>query len=199
MRKKQIGFLLTGFVLFALMFGPPLLMPSLYGEETPKAEGKAESKDEAKKEEKSEGEEEVIGKKVDADLVKEIVTNAVEASKQKGSFWRNPALWEVIMAIIAAIVGFFAAKYKWTKQKWGKIIKSAEVAINTVYREFIREAKARNEDGKLTADEIKEALGKAWELTKEDLKKQGIELAKYVSQEYFPVLVDKVLKAFKKN
>lgn len=192
--KRPIGLLLVGFIFLTLTFGPPILVPSLYGEEPPKIEEKAE-----KPAEKKEEYDWKIGEKLDAKTVTKIVSDAVAASQQKGSFWRNPALWEVVFTIVMIVVGFIAAKLGWKKKKWGKIIQAVEKAVNTIYVEFIREAKlkAKEAGGKLSKEDMKKALEDAWNMTKDDLKAQGIDLAKWVAKEYFPVIVDKILKAVK--
>jgi hypothetical protein len=182
------------------MFGPPLLMPSLYGEEPPKAEEKAEEpKKEEKEEKKAEEYDWKIGEKLDGKTVTKIITDVVEATKQKGSFWRNPALWEVVFTVVMIVLGILAAKFGWKKKKWGKIIQAVEKAVTTIYVEFVREAKLKNKDNKLTKDEMMKALEDAWNMTKDDLKNQGIDLAKWVAKEYFPVIADKVIKGLKKN
>jgi len=140
-----------------------------------------------------------IGKDLDGETITKIITDLAEASKQKGSFWRNPSLWEAVWLIVLVVLGFLATKFGWKKKKWGKIIQSVEKAVNTIYVEFVREAKLKNEDGKLSKEEMKKALEDAWNMTKEDLLAQGIDLAKWIAKEYFPVVVDKILKTVKKK
>lgn len=139
-----------------------------------------------------------IGDKITPELIAELVANVFAATQQKGSFWLNPALWEVVFTIVMIILGILAAKFGWNKAKWGKIIKAVETAVHTVYTEFIREAKLKNVDHKLTKEETLQALEMAWKLTKEDLAKQGIDLAVWITKEYFGVVVDKCIKLVKK-
>jgi Sec-independent protein translocase protein TatA len=139
-----------------------------------------------------------IGDKVTPEKIAEIVANAIAAAGQKGSFWLNPSLWEVIFTIVMIIIGILATKFGWDKAKWGKIIKAVETAVRTVYIEFVREAKLKNVDHKLTKEEVEESLKRAWDLTKDDLAKQGIDLAVWITKEYFPTIVDKVIKLVKK-
>lgn len=139
-----------------------------------------------------------IGEKITPEKVAEIVANAIAAAGQKGSFWLNPSLWEVVFTIVMIILGILATKFGWDKAKWGKVIKAVETAVRTVYVELVREAKLKNVDHKLTKEETLEALEMAWKLTKEDLAKQGIDLAVWITKEYFPTVVDKVIKLVKK-
>jgi len=140
-----------------------------------------------------------IGKDLDGETITAILTNLAEAAQQKGSFWRNPSLWEAIWLVVLVVLGFLAAKFGWKKKKWGKIIQAVEKAVNTTYVEFIREAKLKSPDHKLSKEDMKKALEDAWNMTKADLMSQGIDLAKWVAKEYFPVIVAKILKAVKKN
>jgi len=140
-----------------------------------------------------------IGKDLDGETITKILTNLAEAAQQKGSFWRNPSLWEAVWLIILVVLGFLAAKFGWKKKKWGKIIQAVEKAVNTTYVEFVREAKLKQgSGGKLSKDDMKKALEDAWDMTKADLLAQGIDLSKWIAKEYFPVVVDKILKAVKK-
>jgi Sec-independent protein translocase protein TatA len=197
MKTKNILFLLPLILCASLTFSPVLAEEPAAPVPAAQPEAKApEAKAEPAK--AAEDYDWKIGEKITPEKIAEIVANAIAASGQKGSFWLNPSLWEVVFTIVMLILGVLATKFGWDKAKWGKIIKSVETAVNTVYVEFIREAKLKNVDHKLTKEETQEALKRAWELTKDDLAKQGIDLAKWITQEYFPVIVDKVIKLVKK-
>jgi len=194
MKNLKVPILLIS--LLALLCIP---VPALLAQDAPPADAPAE-KVEKPADEKSAAEAEVeIGKKLDADTVTEIVTDVVKAIGAGKDFWRTPSFWEAIWLVVLVVLGLLAAHFGWKKKKWAKIIQAVEKGVNTVYVEFIREAKATAADGKLTNEQMKEALDKAWQLTKDDLLKQGIDLAKWITREYFPVVVDKILKAVKKK
>jgi len=173
---------------------PPVEKPADNKAEKP-ADDKAEKPADEKKDEYNWD----IGEKLDSKTVGKIISEAIAASQNKGSFWRNPALWEVVFTIVMLVLGFLAAKFGWNKKKWGKIIKAVEKAVNTVYVEFVREAKLKQKEagGKLSKEDMKKAIEDAWNMTKDDLKDQGIDLAKWIAREYFPVIVDKVIKKAK--
>lgn len=139
--------------------------------------------------------------KLDADTVEKMMQDLFSALQQKGSFWRNPGLFDLVFTLLTIIIGAIATKYGLDKKKWWKIIKAVEKAVQTVYVEFIRDLKLKNKEsgGKLTADQMKEALQRAWDLAKDDLAQQGIDLAKWIAKEYFPVVVDKIIKTLKKS
>jgi Sec-independent protein translocase protein TatA len=198
---KKLTLIFTFLAVFALVgLAPALAEEPAEKPPTAKTEKATDTKTEKTTDTKKEDTDEDIGQKLDSETVGELIANAIAASQNKGSFWRNPALWEVVFTIIMLILGFLAAKFGWNKKKWGKIIKSVEKAVNTVYVEFVREAKlkAKEAGGKLSKEDMKKALGDAWEMTKEDLQKQGIDLAKWVAKEYFPVVVDRIIKKVKK-
>ena len=137
--------------------------------------------------------------KLDSDTITKLMADIVAAAGQKGSFWRNPGLFDLVFTLLTVILGALAVHFGLRKKKWWKIIQAVEKAVNTVYVEFIRDLKLKNKEsgGKLTADQMKEALDRAWNLTKADLEVQGIDLAKWIAKEYFPVVVDKILKMVK--
>jgi hypothetical protein len=155
-------------------------------------EAKAEVKADAPKDAK-------IGKELDQETIANLIQLIGEAAKQKGSFWLNPSLWEIGFTILLLVLGAIATKYGWDQKSWGNIIKIISQAVSEVEREFIREAKAKSADGKLTKEEVGEALEKAWAKALEIAKTQGIDLVKYVSKEYFPVLVERLIALTQKK
>jgi len=116
---------------------------------------------------------------MDADLFKLIIQGAV--------------------TLILIIWGVVKAKYHLAEGKKGKIFESVEEGVKNSFDIFVKETKDKNEDGKLSKDEIQTALDIAWNKSKEVAKQKGIDLAKELSREYFPVLVDKVIKSLKKK
>ena len=172
----------------------PTASPRAVCAEEPAAEQPAERAEEPAKGEDHDWK---IGEELDGETLTKIITAAAAAAQQKGSFWRNPALWEVVMTILLVVLGSVAGYFGWKKKKWGKIIQAVEKGVNTVYVEFVREAKLRNKDHKLSKEEMLKAIETAWNMTKADLLAQSIDLAKWIAREYFPVVVDKILKAVK--
>lgn len=195
--KSKFALVLIPLLFAFYLFATPCILPSTLGEESP-ADEKSDENSEKPSDKKKEDYDWKIGKDLDGETITKVITDLAEAAQQKGSFWRNPSLWEAVWLVVLVVLGFLAAKFGWKKKKWGKVIQAVEKAVNTIYIEFVREAKLKNEDGKLSKEEMKKALEDAWNMTKEDLLSQGIDLAKWISKEYFPVVVDKILKTVKK-
>lgn len=194
--KPWIASIVIAAALVYFGLGIGMVGVEVFAQDQPAAapEAKADPKPEAKAEPAKDTK---IGKELDQETIANLIQLIGEASKQKGSFWLNPSLWEIVFTIIMLILGFFAAKYKWDQKSWGSALKIVEQAVNEVYREFIREAKAKNADGKLSKEEINGALDLAWKKAVEIGKSQGVDLAKFVAKEYFPVVCDKIITAMK--
>jgi len=117
-------------------------------------------------------------------------------------WWVN-LLWQVVLPGLASVIAFIwgIAKVKFHLDEGNKkeAASIAEIAVKATYDEFVRDAKASHQDGKLTKDEIahagKMAFGKAVEIG----KAKGFDFAKIVSAEAFGVVADKVIKALKKS
>ena len=66
--------------------------------------------------------------------------------------------------------------------------------------DYVREIKKSKEgDGKLTADEAKEARNKAISLLKEKAKEEGIDAIKVLGKSAFPALIEKAVNYLKKD
>jgi hypothetical protein len=107
----------------------------------------------------------------------------------------------VVIPIIAfSIWGIIKAKLKLNKGKQAKITAIIEQAVVEVYMEFVRVLK-RGETGeqnnKLTIAQINEARRRAWLKAIEIAKREGINLANEIDENYFPVLIDKIIKSLK--
>ncbi len=203
MKNLKIPILMALLLAFILAPAPMLLAEELppVGEiEAPaeKIEAPAEKEAEAVAEPEKEYD---IGKKLDGDTITQLITLISEAATQKGSFWRNPSLWEAFWLAILLILGALATYFGWKKKKWGKIIVSIQTAVNTIYVEWVREAKlkAKGAGGKLSKEDMLKALEEAWEMTKKDLLAQGIDLAKWIAKAYFPTIVNSLLQKAKKK
>lgn len=189
---KNLKIPLLMIILFAFILAP---MSVLLAEE-PAPASPVEKADEPKADEDAD-----IGKKLDGDTITELITLISEAATQKGSFWRNPSLWEAIWLIALLILGVLAVHFGWKKKKWGKILAAIQKAVSTIYIEWVREAKlkAKEAGGKLSKEDMLKALDEAWEMTKKDLLAQGIDLAKWIAKEYFPTIVNSILQKAKKK
>ena len=199
MKRLSLSMLMMA-LLVAFCFAPMAIAEEPPPADKPKAEEKADKPADV---EKKEGEEYdwKIGEKITGEFITNLVENIVSATQQKGSFWRNPALWEVVLAIVLAILGIVAAKLGWNKKKWGHIIKVVQSNVQTVYMNWVREAKvkAKEKGGKLSKEDMLKALQEAWDLSKQQLMNEGIDLAKWIAREYFPVIVNKLIKTAKKD
>ena len=107
-------------------------------------------------------------------------------------------VFKIVVIVVPVLWALVKTKLKLDNDKAAKITGIVEIAVQETYFEFVREVKKNSSDGKLTAVEIKDARKKAWEKAKEIGKKQGLELAGCVAEEYFPVLIDKAIKKLKK-
>ena len=91
------------------------------------------------------------------------------------------------------------AKYKLAEGNKGKAFEIAEQAVKQTYDTIVREAKSKAADGKLSKEDITDALNNAWANAVNIGKEKGFDFAKHVAREYFPVLVDKAIKLVKKG
>lgn len=107
-------------------------------------------------------------------------------------------LW-IIGTIVGVVWGWAKARYHLKEGKKAKLIEITEKAVLQIYEEFVREAKALSEDGKLSMEDITLARGQAWNRACDIAKGHGIDFAKEVSLHYFPVIIDKIIKSVKKN
>ena len=116
----------------------------------------------------------------------------------------NQGLVELILEVFALVFGLV---WSWVQtQKWfvakkdSKIVAIIEKAVQQVYDEFVREIKY-GPDGKtrekLTVVQICEARDKAWAKAEEIAKAEGLNFAKAVTTEYWPILLDKVINGIK--
>ncbi len=105
-------------------------------------------------------------------------------------------LW-IIGTVVAMIWGWAKARWHLKEGKRKVIVSIVEEAVIKTYDEFVRALKAKGE-GKLDTKDIKAARDAAWRRAKKIGKEKGIDFAKEVAKEYFPVLIDKVIKSVKK-
>ena len=130
--------------IFALLMILSLFAAPVLAEEPPPAE-KAEAP--AEKAEGEKADDWKIGEKLDGENITKLITKFAEASQQKGSFWRNPSLWEAIWLLILIILGAIASYFGWKKKKWGKVIVAIQTAVSTIYLEWVRDAKVKAKAG----------------------------------------------------
>ena len=113
---------------------------------------------------------------------------------------------EVIVSAIVAILtafGIFTKVEASIQRKLGedkfKIWEMSKGVVTDVYHDYVREIKKNKEDGKLTADEAKEARNKAISLLKEKAKEEGIDAIKVLGKSAFPALIEKAVNYLKKD
>lgn len=108
-------------------------------------------------------------------------------------------LWELLATVVVIVWGAVKAKYN-LDARWGReVTELLEMGAQKAYDEFVRDAKAKNPKGKLTAAQVKEARTHAWEAAREFAKERGIDLAKRVAAERIPVLITKVVNSLKRK
>lgn len=117
--------------------------------------------------------------------------------------WWVDLLWKVVVpglgSVIAFIWGLAKVKYHLDEGNKKEASSIAEIAVKATYDEVVRDLKKSHEDGKLTKDEIVHAGKVAYSKALEIGKARGFNFAKIVSEEAFPVVADKIIKALKKN
>jgi len=123
----------------------------------------------------------------------ETVKEATDPSGWLETLLGNEAIFGAIVSGVLLLWGILKAKLHLKDTKWAKVLETVEQAVAEVYHEYIRDLKTGRADGKLTKEEIDEAHKKAWERAKTIGKEKGLDVAKEVSQAYFPVLIKKVL------
>lgn len=125
-----------------------------------------------------------------------VVALAAETGSQP-VWYGNVQLWEILATVVVAVWTVVKAKYhldeKWDSELMGFLEHGARVAYDT----FVREAKAKAPDGKLTQAQITEAREVAFNAAKELAKQKGIDLAKRVAAEKVPLLINKVVARLK--
>ncbi len=110
--------------------------------------------------------------------------------------WLDLAIKVVIVVVPVAVPiiwGLIKAKLKLNEGKLSKITAITEQVVAEVYLEFVRKIKYGPNGGqnkKLSLKQIKEARNLAWAKAVALGKEKGLNYAKAVSKEYFPVLID---------
>jgi len=106
-------------------------------------------------------------------------------------------LWELVFAAITFGYGLLKVRYNLQASKAARVLQFMEAGVQYSFDEFVKDAKSRNESGKLSKDEIRKARDIAWEKAQEFAEEKGMVLAKEVSAEYLPVLIAGVVKKMK--
>jgi hypothetical protein len=115
----------------------------------------------------------------------------------------NPDIVGAILLGIAAVVPFLwkLAKTKWTwlqKQlEKTELDELAEGVVAEVYQEFVRDIKAKSDDGKLTSEEKKEAMDKAIAKFRELAKNSMWPAAKALAEPVLKSLLEKAINRMK--
>ncbi len=109
------------------------------------------------------------------------------------------AVLKIVAILIPIVWAIIKVKFHFDNEKNAAVMVIVEQAVNEVYLEFVREAKDKDENGKLSLEEIKIARDKAWTKALEIASSRGVNLVEEVGKEYFPVLIDKVIKSVQKN
>ena len=107
--------------------------------------------------------------------------------------------------IVGAVVAILSAFGLWNKlgdratkllgEKNVKIWEIVKGAVTETYTEYVREIKKGKADGKLTADEAKEARKKAKDKAIASAKANGVEIASHL----LPTLIEKAVNFMKKD
>lgn len=108
----------------------------------------------------------------------------------------------ILFAVLAALMAIVQAGFSFAKTKvikFRRAIECVEAGVFNTYETYVKALKDAAADGKLTDDERKVARDLAINAAKTYAKNQGIELAKYIAEDYLPVLIDKFVQSRKTN
>ena len=134
--------------------------------------------------------------------VTDATTAAVPESKEIdiGKILANETVLDWIFKIFVAIVGFIFTKAKWNEVKEKKgigiLAQAAEVGATKTYDTFVKDIKAKAEDGKLTKEEAKEAMNKAKAEALAYAKSKGVDLLKEHGEDLLKAAIEKVVKTY---
>jgi hypothetical protein len=106
-------------------------------------------------------------------------------------------LWEIVASLVVFVWGVAKVRYKLGERMGKQVTEFLEMGVQHVYDTFVREAKAKNPKGKLTASQVKEARTKAFEAAKSFAREKGVDLAKKVAAERLPVLITGIVNRIK--
>lgn len=131
--------------------------------------------------------------------VAEVVDESVEDPADLPVWWGHLDFWKILAGAVVFIWGLVKAKYGLDK-KWGdQVIEFLEVGAQVAYDTFVRDAKAKAANHKLSAAQIEEARKTAWDAAKAYARTKGVDLAKKVAVERLPVLFTKVVTKLKQR
>lgn len=106
-------------------------------------------------------------------------------------------LGTVLMLLLNAGIVAVLGK-KWKEGKYAAVAESARAAVNDVYESYVRELKASNEDGKLTAEERKSARARAIALAVNGLKGSANKLAQNLAENgQLAALIESIIRKAK--
>ena len=125
-----------------------------------------------------------------------VLALAAEAAAE--SVWYgNVQLWEIVAGLVVFVWGIAKVKYKLDERLGNQVTEFLEMGVQLTYDTFVREAKAKNPKGKLTAAQVTEAREKAFESAEKFAVEKGIDLAKKVAAERLPVLITGIVNRIK--
>jgi len=137
-------------------------------------------------------------------------TAVAEETSMLDNILGNSTILESIFQIIAVIAVFIFGKMK-VSERLEKIkddkaraaasvlAEATEVGVVQTYEAFVKACKTKAADGKLTAEERKEAAKKATDVAVEYAKKKGIDLLKEYGDDVLKVAIEKAVSIFKKK
>lgn len=107
----------------------------------------------------------------------------------------------LLALLIATAWSALQAKGVLTERRLGrywKVVKAVETGVTQTYYEFTQAIKkSRDEDGKLTLDDVKEARRRALSFASQTLRTDGISLYEEISKEQLGVLIETIVQRLK--
>lgn len=110
-------------------------------------------------------------------------------------------LGEAFLGLVAAVFGAIWTVVKvWIlrrNKKLETLTRIAESVLTEIYQREVRALKAAATDGKLSKEEIQNLQAEAWAAIKSQAKAQGLEVAKYIAEEYAAAWIAKLVQKLK--
>jgi len=115
------------------------------------------------------------------------------------SVFQSDAFIALVVALILAGIGIIKKRAGDKANANAVALEAVEVGVRDTYEYYVRDLKKAAEDGKLTESERLEAQRRALKRATDYAAAQGVVLAKVYTEEYLPVLIERVVGAFKSD
>jgi len=111
--------------------------------------------------------------------------------------FQSDAFIALVVALILAVIGIIRKRQGDRANANSVALEAVEVGVRDTYEYYVRDLKQAAADGKLTESERLEAQRRALKRATDYAAAQGVVLTKVYTEEYLPVLIERVVGAFK--